>query len=262
MRESCFRALAKDTINGVLADAPFEDSARALLATVGRRFPTFSHEQLAFRAMRRLLGPGSYTIDIGANRGMFLEYIRTCAPFGVHYAIEPIPWLADQLKAEFPGVRVKNIAVGEERGQRPFFVHLNSLTTSGLAARREEVPGVKIKEISVPVWPLDQVIEPQDRAHIRLIKLDVEGAELPVLRGAQQLIKDSRPYVIFEHHRFGAPHFGATPQALHDLFESLGYEISLIGSWLRHQPGLDRSEFVSCFDHSLASDFLAVPLGT
>jgi hypothetical protein len=65
-------------------------------------------------------------------------------------------------------------------------------------------------------------------AKIGLIKLDVEGAELPALRGAQRLIERDKPYIIYEEAEDRDRAFGYEIKDLRSFLESLGYKIYLV----------------------------------
>ncbi len=59
----------------------------------------------------------------------------------------------------------------------------------------------------------------------RVIKIDVEGAELAVIEGGRSLLSQARPMVIFEHVAVAAALYGAATEALWDLLRELDYEI-------------------------------------
>src|SRR5262249_5275188 len=73
-----------------------------------------------------------------------------------------------------------------------------------------------------------------------LIKIDVEGAELQVIRGARQLLANTRPMLIFES-------WPALEEriALYDLLDGLEYLVAPATAEF-HRPGLSREAFVAC----------------
>ena len=182
------------------------------------RSPLIRRAQSDDRHLRLLLAfalrHDSCCIDVGANKGDVLREIVRCAPDGRHLAFEPIPDLAAELRRRFPAVTVHEVALADERGTSEF-VHVTSAPAmSGLRERSYGRP-VDLERIQVAVERLDDLV-PDDLAP-DLIKIDVEGAELGVLRGAMTTITEHRPIVVFEHGAGGADHYGTTPADVHGL---------------------------------------------
>jgi hypothetical protein len=92
-----------------------------------------------------------------------------------------------------------------------------------------------------------------------MIKIDVEGAELGVLRGALKLLARSRPVVAFEHGLGGANRFGTLPEDVFDLFADLDLQVSLMVRYLANEAPLSRSEFCNQFYSHLNYFFIAYP---
>jgi FkbM family methyltransferase len=155
-------------------------------------------------------------IDVGANQGDTLEMILAVAPDGRHIAYEPIPGLAEQLAARYPHVDVRNAACSDEAGTAEFTHVLNAPAMSGLR-QRADLPAHagQVERISVRLDKLDDAL-PDDYIP-QLIKIDVEGAELLVMRGAAETLARHRPFLIFEHGIGGADLYGSKPGELFDL---------------------------------------------
>jgi FkbM family methyltransferase len=150
------------------------------------------------------------------------------APRGKHYAFEPIPYLAANLRRLCPTVSVHACALSDTEEVATFAHVVNVPGWSGL--RRGDYPDqVEVEQITVDVRRLDDVI-PADTA-VRFIKIDVEGAELQVLRGGVNTIRRCRPHIVFEFGEGHARPYGTTPEMIWDYLTSqcgLGV-FSLIG---------------------------------
>jgi FkbM family methyltransferase len=160
-------------------------------------------------AMAALLRPDANCIDVGANTGSVLADAVRLAPLGRHIAFEPLPELADDLQARFPGVQVRCAALADHEGEATFHRRLDADSRSGL-----QPLGGPAEALTVRLETLDGVLG--DDYVPDFIKIDVEGAELAVLEGALGTLVRHRPVVAFEHGR-AALAYGATHGMVHDL---------------------------------------------
>lgn len=166
----------------------------------------------------------SNAIDVGANQGDTLDMILAVAPDGRHIAYEPIPGLGDDLATRYPNVDVRNAACSEEAGSAEFTHVLNAPARSGLR-QRKDLPAhwAEVERITVRLDKLDDAL-PEGYVP-SLLKIDVEGAELLVMRGAAETLARHRPFVIFEHGVGGADLYGSTSGELFDLLDGAGLRI-------------------------------------
>jgi len=216
------------------------------------------YDILTVAVIRRVLQPGDLAIDVGAHVGDVLQHMVGASPGTEHIAVEPLPHLAADLRINFPSVRVEEFALVEQPAGPLQFHHVHTNPGySGIRQRSFDRPHEEVELIEVQTARLDDLVG-SDQSPV-LIKLDVEGAELGVLRGASRILSDSRPIVVFEHGLGAANHYDTTPRAIHQLFDGHGYEIFLLGTWLENGPALSRDQFVDQFEQHRNYYFLAAP---
>jgi len=164
--------------------------------------------------MSAILREEANCIDIGSHMGEFLKHFERVAPRGQHYAFEPLPEFAGRIREMHPAVRVHEIALSDSAGMTDFSHVVSGPGYSGLKQSNYHTPQT-VKRIQVRSARLDDVVPPDTR--VDLIKMDVEGAELQVLRGGELTIRRWRPYLLFEHGYQTADSYGTTPRMIHDL---------------------------------------------
>jgi FkbM family methyltransferase len=162
-----------------------------------------------------VLSRESSCIDVGANVGGILQHFVRLAPAGRHMAFEPIPELAADLRRRFPAVDVRETALGATaEAAREFVRVLDAPSRSGFAPAA--VGSHQTRRMTVAVDALDAILPPDFVPTI--VKIDVEGAELEVLRGALMTLKAHRPIVLFEHQ----PSVMSPTGAVYDLLANEG----------------------------------------
>jgi FkbM family methyltransferase len=178
--------------------------------------------ELIVALIERVVRPQDVCFDVGAHRGLILREIVRNAPLARHHCWEPIPELAAALRTDFPTVDVRAAALGDIDGTSRYNVALDAPGWSGFLAR-PTAGASRFREIEVVVERLDSLSLPDPA----LIKIDVEGAELGVLKGARGVLESARPIVVFEHGRGSADVYGTQPEDIHDmLVKQLGYVIT------------------------------------
>jgi FkbM family methyltransferase len=185
------------------------------------------HEEIALEAvLAAALGSAGTYVDVGSNRGQVLAEAVRLAPEGRHLAFEPIPALAAELRARFPQVDCRELALGPRR-ETASFCHFTGLDGWSGLRRNPAIDDAQGRPeyIEVQVSTLDEEladVQPE------MIKIDVEGAELGVLEGARGVLASARPMVACEHVTGAAALYGGSPGAIWDLLDGLGYRITSI----------------------------------
>lgn len=167
-------------------------------------------EQSIRALLRRELELTARCIDVGAHVGRFLDLFLKYAPQGQHLAVEPLPELAGRLSERYRGVQVEQCVLGDLDGETRFYRQVDRPAWSSLAAGHGL--GGPVEPFTVPMRRLDDLVDRAD-----FLKIDVEGAELGVLRGASRLLETGM-VVLFEHAHIHAQHFDSTPA---DVWEEL-----------------------------------------
>lgn len=200
------------------------------------------------------LRPNAQAIDVGAHRGAVLREIVRVAPIGNHLAYEPLPDCYAYLRREFPQVEVRNVALSDQTGETSFIEVEAAPEYSGM--RERAYPGFEDSPrnvLTVTTERLDDTLP--EGFHPSLIKIDVEGAELLVLRGAVETLRAHRPTVIFEHGIGAADRYGYGSEDIHDLLcGELGMRIFDFDG----EGPYSRERFIEVFPEPIWN-FVAVP---
>ncbi len=190
----------------------------------------FASEQKMQLVFDQIVSPGDYCIDVGANFGMHTLYLANLVgDSGKLWSFEPLPknlgLLSRNIRINHFSHRVEIVPKVASNSFEPF------LRMAGMddpvAVTAFLTNEMDSKTISVPNVRLDNMFGP-DSPKIGLIKIDVEGAELEVLRGAEEMLKRCIPKLIIEVHGFALPKFGSSVSELRGFLTGIGYSESII----------------------------------
>jgi FkbM family methyltransferase len=204
---------------------PITEIARFLVRGLKARFRDQKPE---FAVIRRHVRSGDIVCDIGANKGSFIYSLsRWCGGDGRVIAFEPQPQFAACLTAVCRALKLDNVtveakAVFSHSGAQDLFVPKGHSPGASLTHMTRE--GESFTTLSVPVVALDNYFGKDDR--VTLLKIDVEGGELGVLKGAERILRRHAPLLVFEcENRHLAP---GTVGDVFSYLESLGYRGSFV----------------------------------
>ena len=168
-----------------------------VLATSGFYEP---HELMV---LKKLLQPGDTFIDCGANIGLYSLYAASLVGnTGKVLAFEPSVREMRRLVENISLNSLTNItcfscALSDHQGPAQFSIA--QVTGENTLAETFSYTNTALAErVTVSCQLLDNIIQEQSITQIKLIKIDVEGAELHVLRGAEKLIALMRPAILLE----------------------------------------------------------------
>jgi FkbM family methyltransferase len=139
-------------------------------------------------------------LDVGANFGWYTTlFAKHAGSVGEVHAFEPVPSIYDNLSRNYDlmgkpqNVRINNLALGDE--EKELTINLFEGLSTGHASLsdqdRDDAIPFKCRMIT-----LDSYLEKNSIDHVDFVKVDIEGAELGFLKGAERLFKQERPPVI------------------------------------------------------------------
>ncbi|MCS5595717.1 MAG: FkbM family methyltransferase [Pseudomonadota bacterium] len=186
-----------DTVHGRMLVNPRDVYIGAALKEYGEAMFT------EWTFLKQLIRRGDNVMDVGANIGVHtLAFAKEIGPEGAVWAFEMQNAVFQNLCAnmalnDLENVFAYQVAVGSETGA----MHVNNLNMR----KRNNFGGISIDKIKnetamqkIFMHKLDDIC---GHAQIRLIKIDVEGMELDALKGAENIIQTSRPYLYVENDR-------------------------------------------------------------
>ena len=184
-----------------------------------------------FKAIPRLVRSGNTAFDVGANIGVYTVLLsRLCGPSGRVWTFEPVPDTYWRLRETLALNRCDNVipvqaAMSESLGTvrmnlfEPQFSAWNTLGKPDMISSWGQQVS-PTQSVEVPGQTLDAFCDAEGIERINFLKVDVEGFERSVFRGAQRLLRERRiDCVCFEVSK--APLRGADVES-RQVFESLG----------------------------------------
>lgn len=199
-----------------------------------RRFNTDGEEELQ-SALEKHLKPGSLFVDVGANFGLHsLLACHLVGEQGAVLAVEPVPANLRLLRRNLHlnGFTQRSRIVAKALVAEPCG-ELEMTVEPGLSPAATLSASTDGKTVLVPTTTLDDCLSGEVRLP-SLVKIDVEGAEHEVLKGARSLLERG-PTLLVEVHRFALPHFHSSPEQLRDYLAGFGYTETRLSEMRSHQ---------------------------
>ena len=192
------------------------------------RFNAASEAMVYMRTIRN----GDVVIEIGANQGHFTTiFSHLVGNKGKVYAFEPIPTTFRRLSRDvsanrwFDNVVFNNLAAGDVTG--PITLHMPDDDHGQASIMPQEVGSwSNAQEVSTydcQICKLDDYIKDNSFAKPSFIKIDVEGAELLVLKGAIETLTKHQPLIYLEICYAWSRNFGYAPSDIVSFLQTLGY---------------------------------------
>lgn len=180
--------------------------------------------------IKRLLKPGHVFLDIGANIGYFSLLAAKCCPSSMVVSFEPVIEIFEKLQKNIllnntPNIITVNMAAGEKDEVRDIYLSAPDNTGMSSLEKPENYSGVsqKTEVIAIDTW-----FARSNLPKVDLVKIDVEGNELSVLKGMKTVIEKFRPLIIMEVNPETLSLFRLSVTDLYRQILNLGYEAHLI----------------------------------
>jgi FkbM family methyltransferase len=239
-----------------------KNSIRKILFSAGidlTKNQKYDRQTLAI--MKKILKEDSNCIDVGCHKGEVMDEILKIASKGKHTGFEPIPEYYEFLKRKYASdnrVAILKNALSDSNGEAEFNWVKNAPAYSGIKQRSYAIKDPQIEKIQVQLTTLDEC--GNHFPPTSLIKIDVEGAELMVLKGAMNFIQQHRPVIIFEFGLGAADHYGVGPEDVHHYFSKLRYQLNTLKGFLNDTKGLDPTDLKDLFYGNREYYFVAYPV--
>jgi len=220
--------LAKKMVAGLLPDFILQQVKKLHYARLLKSISADSEPDL--KLAEHLARPGSAVLDIGANIGVYTKFTSAfVGNEGRVYSVEPIPVTCDVLRSNVRKLRLENVevinaAVSDTNGTVTMEVPCYSSGVENFYEAHivsgNETTHDGLRHATVDSRTLDTLFG--DQEEISLIKCDVEGHELSVIRGAAEIIESTSPAWLIEIQ--GDPDDAHAPaHATFKLMRELGY---------------------------------------
>lgn len=215
------------------------------------------YDRLTYQIIKKILRKGDNCIDVGCHKGAILNLMLKYSPEGRHYAFEPIPYLFKELETHYKNkAKIFPYALSDSDGETTFQLVKNAPAYSGIKRRRYDIPNPEIEEIKVEMRTLDGIIPSNEK--INFIKIDVEGGEYGVIKGAKNLLKKNKPVVLFECGIGGSDYYGTNPLYLFNFIsDEIGLKIYTLEAYIKDKSPMSAAEFENYFNTNEEYYFVA-----
>jgi len=195
-------------------------------------FGYFEYETV--RAYQRILQPGQTVLDIGANIGAHALHLARCvAPTGKVIAFEPTSYAFGKLTQNIslnPAlsrcIQAEQVMLVDSpaRQQPPQLYSSWQIHERGSDTHPKH-GGLLMDTTGARIRTLDDYLGSQPAGQISFIKIDVDGHECQVLRGARELIRRDKPIILMELMPYGLDETGDSLDALLGILADANYSL-------------------------------------
>ncbi|KIA85245.1 FkbM family methyltransferase [Flavobacterium sp. AED] len=143
--------------------------------------------------------------DVGAFDGRSIELYKKSFPKSKIFSFEPTPNMYHYLKNEYSGrkdIKIFNYALSSNKGEATFNINNSLLTNSLLDSSKNEYTNSESsyntkEKIIVETETIDNIFKNEKISKINILKIDAQGADVMVLRGAEETLKNKKIDLIY-----------------------------------------------------------------
>lgn len=208
--------------------------------------------------LREVIRPGMRIVDVGANFGYFTTLCAHLAgPSGHVWAFEPTRFYGDRIgpHLEMNGLTERctlvPLALSDHDDECEITISRSSATMHPVAA---DVPE---RMETIRLRRLDDVVDELKIEGVDFMKIDIDGHEPAMLRGAMRMLRRHRPILLIEFSQANLDVAGSDVREVRDLLESAGYALH---SETTRQPYASREQFLrECGNFTYSANVWAFP---
>lgn len=186
------------------------------------------YEESTNQLLRKFVRPGDHILEAGANNGSETLLLSRLAGEGKVYAFEPIPHVFNRLKfnVEINGlgknIVLSQIALGEENKTVYFNIFPLNYANQGMSSKygnNQMTTKIEVEQVTLDSW-----VERNNIPKIDFLKMDIQGAEIDLIKGGKNSLQKFKPVVFTE-----AAESWLDIKVLYRLLKELNYKVYFIG---------------------------------
>jgi FkbM family methyltransferase len=194
------------------------------------------YQQDVLLALQNFVHAGDCVIDVGGHHGLMAVVAgKAAGPGGLVVSFEPNPearriFLTNCTINNLGNIRLEPLAVSDAVGVAKFYVQKGAVSwnSSFFADFSSQHGRDNVEQIDVPVTTLDSYAA-QHGLKPAFIKIDAEGSEFLILRGAMQTIQKHKPLVSMEFNPDSAKAANTTIEEAQNVLKNVGYRLVVLG---------------------------------
>jgi FkbM family methyltransferase len=207
------------------------------------------YQQDVLLTLRNLVHPGDCVVDVGGHHGlMAVVAAKAAGPQGLVVSFEPNP-TARRIFVEncklngVPNIRLEPLALSDSIGHAKFYIQKgavswNSSFFDNFASQqgRDEIEQIEVNMTTLDAYAADQALKPA------FIKIDAEGSEFLILRGAMKTIQEHNPFISMEFNPESARTANTSVEEMQKILQNAGYQLVVLRRLRTGSYRFDRQE--------------------